>query len=62
MLPCINKACKNKSYVPRRMVEKNKLKDIICHPCAMKAQKDYFKLSKREREKIEAETDKIFVG
>ena len=57
MLPCINKGCNNKSYVPKRMVEKHKIKDIICNSCAGKVQEDYLKLSSREKKKLEVEAD-----
>lgn len=59
MLPCINKGCRNMSYVPKRYVEKYKMKEIICNNCSSKVQKNYLKLSSRERKKLEAEADKI---
>ena len=59
MLPCINKRCKNKSYVPKKIVEKGKLKSIICNSCAMKVQEDYNKLPLKEKKQIEKEVQPI---
>jgi len=39
MVKCINKNCKNKSYVPKKYFVKNKIKEIICNSCAQKVQK-----------------------
>ena len=45
MIPCINKGCKNKSYVPKTMVQRHKIKDIICNSCAGKVQEKYRNMS-----------------
>ena len=53
MVKCINKTCKNKSYVPKNMLQRNKIKEIICDSCAKKVQRKILgSMSKTEFESM----------
>jgi len=58
MLRCTGKNCKNKSYVPKKTVERHNLKDIICHEHAQKIQTDILSsMSKKDLNKLVKEVE-----
>ena len=46
MIKCVN--CKNRTYVPKTMVKRHKIKNSLCGNCATKIQNKFKKLSEKE--------------